>query len=110
MSRRTDRIAASGVGTAMLERARELMSVRSRSLVALTGSPGAGKPTVAAALSEGLGGQCQVVPMDGFHLASRLIRDDPRWERRGAPDTFDADGFRKTNSARRYANWDALEP
>ncbi|MBC9734389.1 nucleoside/nucleotide kinase family protein [Nocardioides sp. zg-578] len=60
-------------------------------LLGLTGAPGAGKSTAAAALAAAHG--LAVVPMDGFHyadveLARRGLRD-----RKGAPETFDAEGY-----------------
>ena len=64
-----------------------------RHLIGLTGAPGAGKSTVSELLAEQLGSSLVVIPMDGFHLASSVIAGTPLAARRGAPDTFDADGF-----------------
>lgn len=68
-----------------------------RVIVGLTGVPGAGKSTLAALLADELNretpGSAVVVPMDGFHLAASVIAVDDRASRRGAPDTFDPDGF-----------------
>ncbi len=68
-----------------------LPDVRGRFLLGITGAPGAGKSTLAAAvaaLSEAV-----VVPMDGFHLAdAELVRRGLR-DRKGAPETFDAWGY-----------------
>ena len=65
-----------------------------RTLLGMTGAPGAGKSTAARALRDRLGADvCAVVPMDGFHLPLAVIRGTPREERRGAPDTFDAAAF-----------------
>jgi pantothenate kinase len=56
-------------------------------LLGITGAPGAGKSTLAAALG------LPVVPMDGFHYADvELVRRGLR-ERKGAPETFDAEGY-----------------
>ena len=67
-----------------------------RTIVGIVGSPGAGKSTVGEALVarlNELSAGAQLVSMDGFHLPqSRLVELDRR-ERRGAPDTFDVDGF-----------------
>ncbi len=64
-----------------------------RRLLGIAGPPGAGKSTLTALMLSALGGQAQVVPMDGFHLAqSELIRLG-RAERKGAPDTFDVGGY-----------------
>ncbi|HEY0949020.1 nucleoside/nucleotide kinase family protein [Nocardioides sp.] len=60
-------------------------------LLGITGAPGAGKSTLAAALRERDG--VAVVPMDGFHYADvELVRRGLR-ERKGAPETFDAEGY-----------------
>lgn len=64
-----------------------------RYLLGICGTPGAGKSTVSHVIREQLGDNVVVVPMDGFHLASSVIRDTPLAQRRGAPDTFDGDGF-----------------
>lgn len=56
-------------------------------LLGLTGAPGVGKSTLAAALGR------PVVPMDGFHYAdAELVRRGLR-DRKGAPETFDAPGY-----------------
>ncbi|MEB0307316.1 nucleoside/nucleotide kinase family protein, partial [Cryobacterium sp. 10I1] len=53
-----------------------------RILLGLCGAPGSGKSTLAAALVERLGaGTAVIVPMDGFHLATDLIRGTPLAER-----------------------------
>ncbi len=68
-----------------------------RVIVGICGAPGAGKSTLAAILVAELErlrpGSAVVVPMDGFHLAASVIARDDRAERRGAPDTFDPDGY-----------------
>lgn len=65
----------------------------SRLLVGLAGPPGVGKSTLAEAIVERLGPQAALLPMDGFHLSVRLTTALGRMERRGAPDTFDVDGY-----------------
>ncbi|MGF1647408.1 MAG: nucleoside/nucleotide kinase family protein [Kineosporiaceae bacterium] len=65
-----------------------------RVLLGIAGPPGAGKSTLAAAIAQALGpGTVAVAPMDGFHLADGLLRALGRHERKGAPDTFDAQGY-----------------
>ena len=65
-------------------------------MLGLTGSPGAGKSTWAAALVDSWGGASSAVllPMDGFHLADVELRRRGLLERKGAPETFDAEGFK----------------
>ncbi len=67
-----------------------------RLLVGIAGAPGAGKTTAADALRAALidvAVPTAVVPMDGFHLADVTLRRLGRLDRKGAPDTFDGDGF-----------------
>jgi pantothenate kinase len=72
-------------------------AANARVLIGICGAPGAGKSTLAAELAvrlnDGAPGTAVVVPMDGFHLAASVIAGDARANRRGAPDTFDPDGF-----------------
>lgn len=64
-----------------------------RRLLGIVGPPGAGKSTLAAALQSASPMPSQVVPMDGFHLANSELARLGRRDRKGAPDTFDVDGF-----------------
>ena len=61
-------------------------------LLGLVGPPGVGKSTAAQLLADGLPGAV-VLPMDGFHLSNAELARLGRAERKGAPDTFDVDGF-----------------
>lgn len=62
-------------------------------LIGVTGPPGAGKTTFASTLAERLRPRAAVVSMDGYHLANAELIRLGRRERKGAIDTFDADGF-----------------
>lgn len=67
-----------------------------RPLIALAGPPGAGKSTFAEGLRlalEGEGHRPAVVPMDGYHLDNRILSEQGLLHRKGAPNTFDGDGF-----------------
>jgi pantothenate kinase len=67
-----------------------------RRLVALAGAPASGKSTLAEALASELRSQrcaTQVVPLDGFHLHNQILIDRGLLPHKGAPDTFDAQGF-----------------
>ena len=69
-----------------------------RLLIAVAGPPGAGKSTVAEALAENLNivlgdRPAETVPMDGFHYDNAIL-DARGWRaKKGAPETFDVDGF-----------------
>ncbi|WP_245988648.1 nucleoside/nucleotide kinase family protein [Flexivirga caeni] len=73
-----------------------LAAGRDRAIVGITGPPGAGKSTAAAALAAACavrGVPTVVVPMDGFHL-SQSVLDTRGWAPvKGAPHTFDAAGY-----------------
>ena len=78
----------------LVERARELAVPGQRQLLGITGPPGAGKSKVAEAIIDKLGADLAVlVPMDGFHLSNQTLIRLGRRGRKGAWDTFDADGY-----------------
>ena len=77
----------------LARRARALADDHQRVLLGICGAPGAGKSTLAAELTEALGLDAVLVPMDGFHLANAELERLGRRTRKGAPDTFDAAGF-----------------
>jgi len=56
-------------------------------LLGITGAPGVGKSTLAARLG------LPVVPMDGFHYADVELVRRGLLDRKGAPETFDAEGY-----------------
>lgn len=64
-----------------------------RFLVALAGPPAAGKSTLAEALVAALGAGAKAVPMDGFHYDDAVLIARGARGRKGAPDTFDVQGF-----------------
>lgn len=68
-------------------------SSRERVIIGITGSPAAGKSTLAEQLVAELGADAVWVPMDGFHLANSALDALGRRHRKGAPDTFDAPGY-----------------
>lgn len=80
--------------TSLLAHAAELAVPGGRRILGITGPPGAGKSTLAEQVTVGLGARAVLVPMDGFHLAQVELRRLGRADRKGAPDTFDASGYR----------------
>ena len=64
-----------------------------RRIIGIAGCPGAGKSTLAARLVADHPDTHVLVPMDGFHLANDELRRLGRADRKGAPDTFDVDGY-----------------
>jgi pantothenate kinase len=79
--------------TALAERVREMATRSRRTIIGITGPPGAGKSTVAEELVRDLGPAAVLVPMDGFHLSNQVLESLGRRDRKGAPDTFDAAGY-----------------
>ncbi len=65
-----------------------------RVLIGIIGKPGAGKSTLSKFLMSKLPKEfVTVVPMDGYHLSNKVLKDLNRADRKGAPDTFDVAGF-----------------
>jgi pantothenate kinase len=81
----------------LLKRAASLTRPGHRAILGITGSPGAGKTTLAEHVVRELNGEgppwAAHVPMDGFHLADVELERLGRRDRKGAPDTFDAAGY-----------------
>jgi pantothenate kinase len=72
-------------------------AVGRRAILGIAGPPGAGKSTLARALTaavcERRPGWAVYVPMDGFHLADVQLARLGLLDRKGAPETFDVDGY-----------------
>lgn len=66
-----------------------------RRIVAVAGPPGSGKSTFAERLRDRVGDRiaAEVVPMDGFHYDDIVLEARGWRSRKGAPHTFDVDGF-----------------
>ena len=79
-----------GKGSALVRQIRDLPGARV--LVAVAGAPGSGKSTLAEALVARLD-RAVLVPMDGFHLDDAVLDARGLLARKGAVETFDADGF-----------------
>lgn len=73
--------------------ARASVAAGQRRILGITGAPGSGKSTLAQALADALGSDAALVSLDGFHLANVQLHRQRLHERKGAPDTFDAEGY-----------------
>ena len=60
-------------------------------LLGIAGCPGAGKSTLSESITSHV--PSVVVPMDGFHMLNADLVRLGRRDRKGAPDTFDVDGY-----------------
>ena len=77
---------------------------KGRILVAIVGAPASGKSTLSDRLYHHLGGDkagAAVVPMDGFHFDNAVLEERDLLERKGAPETFDVGGLKRTLNALR---------
>jgi pantothenate kinase len=65
-----------------------------RTIIGIVGKPGGGKSTLSKYLLKGMDPTIvSVVPMDGFHLSNKVLKELGRSDRKGAQDTFDINGF-----------------
>lgn len=72
-----------------------------RTIVAIAGPPAAGKSTFTEQLQQVIDSKAgkpgaAILPMDGFHLDNALLDEYNTRDRKGAPHTFDYDGFKNT--------------
>lgn len=82
-------------GKELIARINNLLTEKDgRVIIGIAGKPGAGKSTLVEFLARNYpGDDCAVVPMDGFHLSNLVLKSLSRDGRKGAPDTFDTQGF-----------------
>lgn len=80
---------------AALERALSLtQNSNHRVIIGLIGKPGAGKSSLSKYLLKHLPKETTaLVPMDGYHLSNTQLKILGRTDRKGAPDTFDPNGY-----------------
>jgi pantothenate kinase len=72
----------------------EGVAASTRMIIGIIGKPGGGKSTLSKYLLKGMDPTLvSVVPMDGFHLSNKVLKELGRSDRKGAQDTFDVKGF-----------------
>lgn len=73
------------------------LNTQQRQIIAIAAPPAAGKSTLAQRLVEAINQKQadsgKVIPMDGFHIDNRVLSERGLLARKGAPETFDAQGF-----------------
>ncbi|WP_374457326.1 nucleoside/nucleotide kinase family protein [Nocardioides sp.] len=80
--------------SALVDRAEVLLAGPGRVVIGIVGAPGAGKSTLAGQLLAALPADAVGhLPMDGFHLADVQLDRLGLRDRKGAPETFDVDGY-----------------
>jgi pantothenate kinase len=88
---------------------------KSRFITAIAGPPGSGKSTLADAVADAInaktGIDCATVfPMDGYHFDDAILEARGHRQRKGAPFTFDVEGYRHTLMRLRDSNRDVAVP
>ncbi len=71
---------------------------KSRLIVGIAGCPGAGKSTISELILKALqenkiSKNSVLVPMDGFHLDNKILKKRNLFSKKGAPETFDINGY-----------------
>jgi pantothenate kinase len=102
-------VSRSGAFAAAIQRA-EMLVQRGGRILGIAGAPGAGKSTLVSELLDHFGRGAAVLPMDGFHLANAELARLGLADRKGAPETFDADGYVAALSRVRARCADVLVP
>ena len=71
-----------------------LQGSKPRTMIGIVGKPGAGKSTIVTEIQKQFSTEeVAIIPMDGYHLSNEKLIKLGRLERKGAPDTFDVEGF-----------------
>lgn len=88
----------------------EAMLARGGRLLGIAGPPGSGKSTLADRLLDHFGARAATLPMDGFHYANEELHRLGLAHRKGAPETFDVDGYLDALRRVRARQHDVLVP
>lgn len=99
---------------AVIRAVRDKQSAQGRIIVGVAGPPAAGKTTLAENLVSALNARqsdmAELVPMDGFHLDNAVLDAAGLLHHKGAPQTFDVDGFHALLTQVRAAKRDQFCP
>ena len=71
----------------------DAMLAKGGRVLGIAGPPGAGKSTVAEAILLHYGRRAALLPMDGYHFANEELHRLGLSHRKGAPETFDLQGY-----------------
>lgn len=88
----------------------EAMMARGGRVLGIAGPPGSGKSTLAQRVLDHFGARAASLPMDGFHLANEELHRLGLAHRKGAPETFDVDGYLNALRRVRAREHDVLVP
>jgi pantothenate kinase len=88
----------------------EALLARGGRVLGIAGAPGAGKSTLTEQVVAHFGDRAELLPMDSFHLANEELTRLGRAARKGAPDTFDIDGYLSALRRVRAGEHDVLVP
>lgn len=65
-----------------------------RIIIGIVGKPGSGKSTIALEIQRQLNSELvAIVPMDSFHMSNKILKAKNLLHCKGAPNTFDVEGF-----------------
>lgn len=103
--------------SAHIAQVRAQTSAEKRLMIAIAGPPASGKTTLAGALVDAINNRepadppvAALLPMDGFHLDNAVLDEMGLRAVKGAPQTFDADGYIALVRSVREATTDILCP
>ena len=98
----------------LLDRARALLEREERAILGIAGAPACGKSTLCAELGVDLQrshpSEVALVGMDAFHIGHRVLQQHDLVDVKGAPKTFDVDGYLALLSRLRHSRTTVYAP